>query len=101
MRFDFHNLGNDPRFAGWYQRAASQPSWVWKIAVFAALAVLIVPVLMLVFGAVAAFLLVFLALGAAHRLGNWFSGLFESHGRPLSRGDDGRRNVRVIRPEDR
>jgi uncharacterized protein YfaT (DUF1175 family) len=100
-RYHFHNLRNDPRIAGWYQRVAGQPSWVWKFAAIAALAVLVVPVLMLVFSALAAFLLVFVALGVAHRLGVWLNGLFEKHSGSLRRSDDGRRNVRVVDPRDR
>lgn len=102
MAFDFRfinteQLRSDPRFGGWYSRAAGQPSWAWKLAGTVALLVFVVPIVLLVCAALLAFAVVF---GLA-MLVHWFVGLFGGgSGADKPRGDEGRRNVRVIRGDE-
>lgn len=101
FRFHVHDLSQDPRFAGFTRQWSAQPSWVWRLAIIAGLLFVVLPLvaIVLVLGLAFAltFGLVFALLAAANRLGRFIGGL--SQGRGLRPGDDGRRNVRVIRRE--
>ncbi len=100
MQFRFINteqLREDPRFGGWYSRAARQPSWAWKIAGTVALLVFVVPILLLTLAAALAFGLVFGVLMLVHKVASLFGGSSDSA--VEVKEDEGRRNVRVIRSE--
>jgi hypothetical protein len=83
-----------------YRIASRQPSWVMRLAVGAALAVMLAIILLLVIPALLVFLLVLGAAAIAQATADRVRSLFS--GRPATRRDDraGRRNVRVIEPRD-
>lgn len=101
FRFRVHDFSQDPRVAGLHRAWASQPGWVWRIAIVAGLVFVVLPIvaIALVLGLTFALIfgLVFAVLAGANRLGA-LAGRASRGFR--GGGDDGRRNVRVIRPED-
>lgn len=74
-----------------YQFAVRQPSWVARVAVFAALFVFVAVVALLVIPALLVGLAVFVAMALVARVRAMFHRLHSPNG-----ALDGRRNVRVI-----
>lgn len=77
------------RAARSYQWIASQPSWVMRLALLSFFIVVVLPIMLLVFIAVAAMVLVFGSLAAVNVLFNKLKNLLPTR--------DGRSNVKVIR----
>ncbi len=86
-----------PRFGPWYAQVERQPSWVVKLALVAAVLVIVVPLALLTLAALLVAAAVFTVLALVARglavVGSLFDFSEPSH--PTPRGD-GRENVRVI-----
>jgi hypothetical protein len=111
-QFIFDSMRQDPRVGPLYARVSRRPGWTWKYAGLAAVAVIVVPIILLVMAAVATFVLVFVLLSIIAAVINVFRSLLPgprpgSHGTgssghtPPPQADGGRRNVRVIGAEFR
>jgi hypothetical protein len=94
--FSFQSIRTDPRVGRWYAQFQSRPSWVWRVALAAAM-VIVVPVVAMFLAAVITFLVVFAAASLLNILVQTFRSLLG--GRAGDPTDEGRRNVRVIRIE--
>lgn len=96
--FQFVRVYRD-RLDGVVRVYRSQPSWVWKLALGAAVVVFVLPLMLLVLAAVFAFAFVLLVAGIAYRLATFIGGFFPRSRNTLPQTDPLRRNVRVV--EDR
>ena len=92
VHFNLDGLRGDPRFSSFYTRANSAPSWVLRAALLAALAIIVIPFLLLALTAILAFTAVFLVLGLVHAISHAVRSTLGGQ-----RADPARRNVRVIR----
>lgn len=84
----------------WMLAAMRQPSWVTKIALGCAAAVIVIPLLALTLAALVVGGIVFAVLMGVVTISLWVRSLWNGLSRPNLPGmglDDGRRNVRVIR----
>ena len=90
LMFQFFNMQNDPRLAGYYQRVQRQPSWVLKLSVLVAVAIVVVPLVVLTLAAVLAGAIVFF-------IGSVFASFFRLFRRDSP--EAARHNVRVIHRE--
>lgn len=80
-----------------YDRIQRQPSWVLKLALVAAVLVIVVPLLILTFAAILIGVVVF-TIGSLVASGlRVISDLFTRRPTSPVQFDDGRRNVRIIR----
>jgi uncharacterized membrane protein YgcG len=99
-----------PTLGPWVQRVEQQPSWVTRLALTAAVIVVVVPLVMLAVAAIAVGFVVFLMLAliasvmgaivtVRQRLASWLGGTSgggASGGGASGGGGEGRQNVRVI-----
>jgi hypothetical protein len=93
-RFEEEVNRRHPGMGIWYTRVSRQPGWVTRTAVFLAVLVVVVPLVLLTLAAVVVGLSCLLVLGLVAKVGRYFSALFGGGGGGPR--DDGRRNVRVI-----
>jgi len=91
------NTGFAPRFA---RRLQIRNNWPLSVALIAAGLVIVVPLALLLLAAVAvgvvAFLVLSLVLKVQHAVGSLFGGSGQREVKPMSKGDEGRVNVRVM-----
>lgn len=85
-------LDQSTRWRGWLSGGGT-PVWVFKAALLAGLAVVVLALALLGLAALLVGGVVFVVLAAAARANAWLRGLV---GRVTRSGDDGRVNVRVI-----
>lgn len=100
--FNFDAVRQDPRFAAAYSRFGGRPGWVWRASFLVAAVVFVIPLIVFALAAVFAFTAVFLLLSLVSAVGDFFSRALGGRSRDLADpipADDGRRNVRVIRPD--
>ncbi|MEE9211400.1 MAG: hypothetical protein V3U29_01980 [Phycisphaeraceae bacterium] len=91
-----------PTFGSWYHRIERQPGWVSRIAVTAAVLVVVVPLVLLALAAITVGLVVFVTLGLIAQLVVMVRGVFVRGGMPSvasGASGGGRRNVRVLRDD--
>ncbi len=93
VRFEEEVRRRHPGMGVWYTRISRQPGWVTKTAVFMAILIVVVPVVLLTLAAVLVGLACLVVLGLIARVGRFISCLL---GGGWKTRDDGRRNVRVI-----
>ncbi len=93
VRFEEEVHRRHPGMGVWYTRISRQPGWVTRTAVFMALLIVVVPVVVLTLAAVFVGLACLLVLGLIARVGRFITGLLGGSAKPRN---DGRRNVRVI-----
>jgi hypothetical protein len=87
-------FGFDDRFVRVYRRVRVQPPWVWGTALLIGGVIFIIPLVLLTIGAVLTIALIYILLSLVHRITSGIARL-------LTPGDqEGRRNVRVIRPDE-
>lgn len=98
MPFDFQQFDRSGRFTGIYRRVSSKPSWVWRGTLMVGILLFVVPLMLLAIAALVAMGLTYLLLSLIANIGQIFTGGKPHH--PLHDRQDGRVNVRVIRPED-
>jgi len=93
VRFEEEVHRRSPGMGVWYTRISRQPGWVTRTAVFIAVLIVVVPVVLLTLAAVLVGLACLVVLGLVARIGRSISGLL---GGGWKTRDDGRRNVSVI-----
>lgn len=93
VRFEEEVRRCHPGAGEWYARVSRQPGWVTRTALFLALLVVVVPIIVLTLTAVVVGVVSLLILGLIARIGQFITGLIG--GGPKVR-EDGRHNVRVI-----
>lgn len=84
----------------WQQRVNGRPGWVWKSAAFAAVLVVVVPLVLLTLTAIVVGVAVFAVMSLIAAIGRAFSGLAgggssDPHHAP-TQGPERRENVRII-----
>ena len=89
IRFDSFTAG--PQFGRVYRHVTGQPSWVWMTAMAVGAIIFVLPMLLLAAAAVVCVAIVYCLLSLLHRIGLAISGVDRA----------GRRNVRVVDPNDR
>ena len=92
-RVDFGQFQHDPRFGAFFNRVPRRPSWVWATSVMVGVLVVVIPLLLLVMAGLLIGSVTFIVLSLIARAVNAVQSVFG--GRSV-RGDQGRRNVRVI-----
>ena len=97
MHFQYQN---DPRFRVWQQRMNGRPGWVWKSAAFAAVLVVVVPLVLLTLTAIVVGVAVFAAMSLIAAIGRAF-GQIGGDDRSVdsdapTQGPERRENVRII-----
>jgi len=92
VNINFEQFEQTP-MGGFYRKVNAQPSWVTRLALFAAILIVVVPIMVMTLAAMIAFGVVFLLGAGVHRVNTFFRGLFSGG----SSGDTMRRNVRVVR----
>lgn len=97
IHFQFQN---DPRVRVWQQRMNGRPGWVWKSAAFAAILVVVVPLVLLTMTAIVVGVAVFAVMSLIAAIGRAFGQLGgddRSVDSPApTQGPDRRENVRII-----
>ena len=98
MRFQF-GQGAGQQYRNWSNRINQQPSWVARIAMLVVALVILIPILILIFAAMLAGIIVFAILSILNGIANLF-GLGNKREAGPRQANDGRENVRVIIPDD-
>ncbi len=90
-----------PTWGPWYQRVERQPGWVTRVAVTAAVLVVVVPLTLLALAAIVVGLVLFITLGLIAQVIAMVRALLTggSTARAPQAPEQGRRNVRVIHDE--
>ncbi len=94
-------LRSHPRFGTWYTRVERQPGWVTRLALLAAVLVVVVPAVLLTLTALVVGLAVFIVLGVLAGIVRLVRGVLTGQAGPSvpETQNGGRVNVRVIQRE--